>query len=160
MCKRPLGVLRVHRDGAEGKPRSNHRPGVAHGLKPISTQALQQRPGLLQVLGIEALGEPAVDRGKLRVRSLALPLLQARQARRRPQLEVPRPLALRDFDGPKKTRLGLRSGLGTKDSNGSSMSSPCNRCSSASYQRSPVWYTAARASVSTVSPSSGCPPFA
>src|SRR4029453_11316419 len=53
-----------------------------------SPQRLQQRPSLLQVSRVEALGEPVIDRRQERTRlgSLALLLPEARQARGRAQL--------------------------------------------------------------------------
>jgi hypothetical protein len=52
-----------------------------------SPQRLQERPGLLEVGGGKAWGEPAIDLGQQlgRVSALALALPQATQAQRRPQ---------------------------------------------------------------------------
>jgi hypothetical protein len=54
----------------------------------LSLQICQQRLGLLQVGGVKALGEPAVDRREDLARFVALALLppQPAQARRRPEL--------------------------------------------------------------------------
>src|SRR5882724_1081123 len=64
-------------------------------------QRLQQRPGLLQVGGVKALGEPAIDRCQQVVSLGALTLLlpQATQAHRRPQLQRLRLLAAGNLQG-------------------------------------------------------------
>src|SRR5919202_1218705 len=60
-----------------------------------SARAVEQRPRLLQVGRLEPLGEPAVRLGQQRPRlpSPADAPPQAGQARRRPQLQRPRPRA-------------------------------------------------------------------
>jgi hypothetical protein len=56
---------------------------------PTSRQRIEQRLGVLQVGGVEALGEPTVERGQQLVclGTPVLPLPQPTQAHRRPQLE-------------------------------------------------------------------------
>src|SRR4051794_9176676 len=100
----------------DGGPDSGRFAGCM--TKPSSSQGRQQRPGLLQVLGIKALGEPAVYLRKL-ASSLRLPALshaQAAQAHHRPQLEEPRPLLACRLDGLEKTRFGFRLRLTAGDS--------------------------------------------
>ena len=55
---------------------------------PLGPESLEQRPGFLQVGGVEAFGEPAVDRRQqcAGVVPLALALPEATEARRGPQL--------------------------------------------------------------------------
>jgi hypothetical protein len=54
----------------------------------LSTEFLQQRLRILQISGVKALGEPAIDRGQqgTRLGPLALLLPEAAQARGDPQL--------------------------------------------------------------------------
>src|SRR6266853_3692485 len=84
------------------------------GSKGVSTgvalrQRVQQRLGLLQVSGVEALGEPAIDWGQELVGfgALALLLPQARQAHRRPQLQRLGLLAAGHIDRLAKTTFRL-----------------------------------------------------
>jgi hypothetical protein len=74
------GVMNTHPAVSGGK-------GVPAGV--ALRQCLQQRPGLLQIGGVKALGEPAVDwRQQLaRFGLLVLLLPQAAQASGRPQCE-------------------------------------------------------------------------
>jgi hypothetical protein len=75
-----------------------------------SRQRLQQRLGLLQIGGIEPLGEPAIDRGQQLVglSPLALVLPQAAQAGGGPQL--PRFGLLAAGNGQGLLETGFRSG--------------------------------------------------
>ena len=85
-------------------------PGHPHFLYlTISPQLLQQRLGLLEVSGVKALGEPAVDRGQQLVGlgALALVLPQAAQTHRRPQLQRFRLLAAGNVEGLLKTGFRL-----------------------------------------------------
>ena len=54
-----------------------------------NAQLVEQRPGVFQVGGVEALGEPAVDLGERRARLVATALLrqQTGETRRRVQLQ-------------------------------------------------------------------------
>src|SRR5262249_52927595 len=74
--------------------------GVSTGV--ALRQRVQKCPGLLQVRGVKALGEPPVDRGQQVVRflALALALPQARQAHGSPQFQRFRLLAASDTHGP------------------------------------------------------------
>src|SRR5215831_8275915 len=80
----PPPVLAPPRPGATRRSSPSGAPGMAgtRGVLRLSPQLFQQRLGLLQVGGVEALGEPAVDRGQelARFHALALLLPQARQA--------------------------------------------------------------------------------
>ena len=75
---------------------------------PSSGQGLGQLPGLTEVGGVEALGEPGVDRLQeiASLSALALPMPQASDARRCAELQRPGLLVSRHVDGPPKTRLG------------------------------------------------------
>ena len=61
-----------------------HRPS-----SPIALQRIEQRFGILQVCGVKALNEPAIDRDQQLVRchGLILLLSEPTQSHRRPQLE-------------------------------------------------------------------------
>src|SRR5262245_9970516 len=63
--------------------------GVRLSSPVFSLQLCQQRLGLLEVRGVKALGEPAVDRREQRTGFglLALLLPEAAEAHRRPQLQ-------------------------------------------------------------------------
>src|SRR5215510_13272212 len=82
-------------------------PGMAgtRGVLRLSPQLFQQGLGLLQVGGVKALREPAVDRGQelARVKALALLLPEASEAHGGPQLQRLRPLAAGDGEGLTKT---------------------------------------------------------
>src|SRR6185436_10698842 len=74
----------------------------------LAPEFLQQRFRLLQVGGVKALGEPAVDRRQQRAGFSVLVLLlpEARQARGCAQLQRPRFLVAGNVEGLLKTRLG------------------------------------------------------
>jgi len=74
---------------------------------PVLGQFVQQRLGLLQILGVKPFGEPVVDFGQQLVSFffLALLLPQAAQAHHRPQLQRLGALATRNLDGMLKTHL-------------------------------------------------------
>ena len=74
-----------------------------------SGQFLQQCLGLLEVGGVKALGEPAIDRGKQRFDMLALLLPQAAEAGGGAQFERLRMLATRHVEG--LVEAGLRLGV-------------------------------------------------
>ncbi len=76
-------------------------------------QLLQQRLRILQVLRVEAFGEPVVDRGEEVARRvpLPLPLPEAGMARGGAELEGLRLLRAGDVDGLAEQRLGLRLGV-------------------------------------------------
>ena len=75
----------------------------------LSPKFLQQRLGLLEVGGIKALGEPAVDRREQGVRCHALALLlpQPPQAHGCPQLPGLGLLAAGNDEGVVETGFGL-----------------------------------------------------
>src|SRR5712664_1610943 len=70
------------------------------------SQRFQQRPGLLEVGGVKALGEPAIDRGEqvIGCSALALALPEAAQAHRSPQLQRLGLLTVGDRKSLVKTR--------------------------------------------------------
>jgi hypothetical protein len=74
-----------------------------------SCQLIEQRLGLLQIDGVKALGEPAVDLSEQLVGfgTLALLLPQPSQADRRPQLERLRLLTASGAEGLEKTGFRL-----------------------------------------------------
>src|SRR5215472_10241699 len=93
----------------------NTRPALL-GRKGVSTgvalrQYVQQCFRLLEVGGVKALGEPAIDRGQelARFQALALLLPEASEAHGGPQLQGLRLLAAGDVEGLPKTgfRLGV-----------------------------------------------------
>jgi hypothetical protein len=75
-----------------------------------TSQRIEESLGVLQVSGVKALGEPAVDRGEQRVglSPLALLLPQARQAHGRPQLQGLCVLAASNRQGLVQARLCCR----------------------------------------------------
>ena len=82
-----------------------------HALKPLDLRKFfQQRFGILEVSGVKALGEPAINlRQKLvRLYALALLLPQPTQARRGAQLQRFRLLAAGYGEGLVKTSFSLR----------------------------------------------------
>src|SRR5208337_1282989 len=78
----------------------------------LRTEFVQQRLGVLQVGGVEALGEPVVDLGEHRAGFVATIRVaqQSCEADRRAQLERPRFLLPRDFDRLPKGSLRCRCG--------------------------------------------------
>src|SRR5712691_3073909 len=94
------------------------RPRSARGLNPAATsrrpsgapEFVEQRLRLFQILGIEAFGEPAVDRCE-KIAGLAAPRLfgqQAGEADSGAQLEPARALLARNRKRPAISSLDLR----------------------------------------------------
>ena len=77
--------------------------------KPLR-QCIEQRPGLLQIRGVEPFGEPAIDRCQQRTRFglLALLLPEATEAHGGPQLQRFRLLAAGDIQSPLQPGFRLR----------------------------------------------------
>ena len=89
------------------------RKGVSTG--DASRQRRQQRLGLLQVGGLKAFSEPAVDRRQQLMGLSALALLspQPTQAHHRPQLQGVGLLAAGEIEGLRTTPLSFGMCLGT-----------------------------------------------
>src|SRR5215813_13766933 len=85
-----------------------HTPPVLERTRPSLLQLRQQGLRLLQVSGVKALGEPAVNRGEQVMRLLALTLLlpEAAQAHGGPQLQGLCLLAAGNLQGLLKTHVG------------------------------------------------------
>jgi hypothetical protein len=98
-----------------GSLRTSCHPGpIARTSEELkSTQLVEQRLGVLEVGGVEALGEPTVDWGEQVVGLPPLALLgpQPREASCRSEFEGFRTLISRDFDGPLKMAFSVRSAL-------------------------------------------------
>ena len=82
------------------------------GVRPLGPQLGQQSFGLLQVGGVKALGEPAVDRRQQRARFVPLALLlpQATEAHGGAQLQRFGLLAVGDVQGPLQPGFRFRLG--------------------------------------------------
>jgi hypothetical protein len=96
--------------------RVDQEAAIRFGVFRSSRQFVEQRLGVLQIGGVEALGEPAEDRGEQRhglVRP-ALLAVQAGEAHSGAQFPGLRVLPSRDVDGLLHGRLGLarRPGVG------------------------------------------------
>src|SRR5215510_6001297 len=107
----PPPVLAPPWPGATRRSSPSGAPGMAgtRGVLRLSPQLFQQCLGLLQVGGVKALREPAVDRGQQVVSLLALSLLlpESTQAHGRAQLQRFRLLAAGHGQGLLKTGLSL-----------------------------------------------------
>src|SRR5262245_28326234 len=105
-----------------GRPRCSARdasteipPTCWEASRRTSGHGLEHRPGLSEVGGVEALGEPGVDR-RQEIAPLvapALPVIQVREARRRTELERSARLGSGHVDAPPEAGLGP--GLGLAD---------------------------------------------
>src|SRR5262249_56863738 len=86
-------VFNTRRGSAAGQ----HGNGI--DASPVTSERFQQLLRLAQIRGVEALSEPAVDRGEQRasLSGFALPLPEPPQVHRRPQLREPRALTRRDL---------------------------------------------------------------
>src|SRR5215831_2288167 len=108
----PPPGLAPPRPGATSRSSPSGAPGMAgtRGVLRLSPQLFQQRLGLLQVSGVEALGEPAIDRGQqlAGLGTLALLLPEATQAHGGPQLERFGLLAAGDVQSPLQPDFRLR----------------------------------------------------
>ena len=124
------------------------------GTPVLSPELFQQRLGLLEVGGIKALGELAIDRRQqvVGLGLIALLLPQATQACRDPQFQRLRLLVASNLEGLAKTGVHLlrRACLSQEQLSWS-------RCISASQYRPPVLCAAASASANALSPASVCP---
>src|SRR5215472_3491514 len=99
----PPPGLAPPRPGATRRSSPSGAPGIAgaRGVLRLSSQLFQQRLGLLQVGGVKALGEPAIDRRQQVVSfgALALLLPQATETRGGAQFPGFRTLVLGDRHG-------------------------------------------------------------
>src|SRR5215510_3960379 len=88
---------------------TNYRTAMAHSWVGRSSQRFQQRLSLLEVRGVKALREPAVDRGQERVGFgvLTLGLPQACEAHGRSQFKRPGLLTAGNVQGMSKARFHL-----------------------------------------------------
>ena len=108
LSKRPTPL--VASDGSHLSPAQETRPSPGPLMGCTSAQPVQQRLGLLQVRGVESLGEPAVDLCQEMPDGcvLALARLEAAQGHRRPQRPRSRTRATGLIEAPDTTGLGLQ----------------------------------------------------
>src|SRR3712207_2007603 len=85
-CSSPAALVRAARSAADGDP----APPRAHpATAPASAERVEQRLGFLKVRGLEAFGEPAVDRREEVVRLSPLAAFRPKPAERRGGAEHP-----------------------------------------------------------------------
>jgi hypothetical protein len=86
-----------------------HAPEPREAESRPSAQLVEQHLGVLEIGGVEALGEPAIDGGEQLVSLAAFTLVgpQAGEAGRRAQLERLGALSLRDLPCQMEARLGV-----------------------------------------------------
>src|SRR5262245_63075825 len=113
VCTSPAPKSPTRRDGAES-PRNMRVQPLIGAYSPLRgnrrlTQFVEQRLGLFEVGGVQAFGEPGVDRGE-QGESLLRPALlpaQTGETHRTAQFPGLRVLSARDLDGLLQGGLGL-----------------------------------------------------
>jgi hypothetical protein len=92
---RPLGAIPCHASGSSGRQKADIHTNFLHMPITSSPQLVEQRLRLFQIGGVEALGEPAIDRVKKRAGSIFFSPVapQARHASCETDFEQSRPLA-------------------------------------------------------------------